>query len=67
VQFDTFTTPAAAVKPVQDERMPPVGLRMIEAVDDVTTLPAESSTFTTGWTVRAAPDAPAMGWVVKTS
>jgi hypothetical protein len=67
VQFDTFTTPAAAVKPVQDDKVPPEDVRLIEAVDEVTTLPAESSTFTTGCAVRAAPDAPAAGWVVKTN
>jgi hypothetical protein len=69
VQFDTFTTPAVAVKPVQEEKVPVrfVVVRVIEAVDEVTTLPAESSTFTTGWTVNAAPDTPATGWVVKTN
>ena len=47
--------------------MPPEDVKLIEAVDQVTTLPAESSTFTTGWTVKAAPDTPATGWVVKTN
>jgi hypothetical protein len=33
----------------------------IVAVDDVTTLPAESSNFTTGWLVKTDSDAPATG------
>ena len=65
VQFDTLTTPAAAVNPVQDASVPPEAVKLIEAVDDVTTLPAESSTFTTGCVVSAVPAGPATGWVVK--
>ena len=39
----------------------------MEADEPVTTLPPESSTLTTGWVLNAAPEAPATGWVVKTS
>ena len=61
VQFDTLTTPAAAVSPVHNESVPPDAVKLIEAVEDVTTLPAESSTFTMGCVVSAVPAGPATG------
>jgi hypothetical protein len=67
VQFDTVTTPADAVRPEHDASVPPEGVNEITAVDEVTMLPAESSTLTIGWDVNAVPDTPATGEVVKTS
>jgi hypothetical protein len=68
-QLATFTTPAVAVNPVHDVRLPVEGegASVIEAVDEVTTLPAESSIFTIGWTVIGEPESPATGCKVKTS
>jgi hypothetical protein len=67
VQFESVTIPAEAVNPVQPDSAPPEDFNVIDAVDDVTMLPAESSTFTTGWVVKAVPDTPATGWVVNTN
>lgn len=67
VQFETVTTPADDVRPEQAASVPPEGVNVITAVDDVTTLPAESSTLTIGWVVNAVPDTPATGEVAKTS
>ena len=67
VQFATFTTPEVAVSPVQAANVPPEAIRVIVVEALATTLPAESSTFTTGWVVKTAPEAPEAGWVVKTS
>jgi hypothetical protein len=67
VQLVTFTTPAVAVRPAQEANVPLEAVRAIVIEELVTTLPAESSTFTTGWVARVAPEAPPTGWVVKTS
>ena len=67
VQFATFTTPEEAVKPEQEASVPPDAERVMVVVALVTTLPAASSTFTTGWVVSAVPDVPDPGWVVKTN
>jgi hypothetical protein len=48
VQFETVTTPAEAVNPEHEARVPPEAVNVIELVDEVTTFPAESSTFTIG-------------------
>ena len=60
-------TPAVALSPPHDDNVPALGTSVIVWVEVVTTLLPESSTLTTGWVVSAAPDAPAAGWVVKTS
>src|ERR1700722_3972770 len=39
----------------------------VDPVPEVTTLPWASSTLITGWVLKAAPEAPATGWVEKTS
>lgn len=67
VQLEILATPAAAVKLVQDPKVPPETVKEIEAVDEVTILPATSSTETTGWTVKGDSEAPATGGVVKTN
>ena len=67
VQFETVTTPAEAVRPEQAASVPPEDVNVITAVEDVTVLPAESSTLMTGWVVKAVPDTPATGEVVTTS
>src|ERR1017187_7708376 len=67
VQFATSTTPATAVKPVQDDNVPPKGVRVTVTFAVVTTLPPESWTANTGSVVNGDPDAPATGCVVKTN
>jgi hypothetical protein len=67
VQPVTFTTPELALSPAHEANVPPEALRAIVVEALVTTLPAESSTFTTGWVERVTPEAPETGWVVKTS
>ena len=67
MQLDTFTTPVTAVKLEQDPSVPPEDASVIDAPEFVTTLPPESSTFSTGWVVKTDSDAPATGWVVKTN
>jgi hypothetical protein len=67
LQFVTLTTPETALSPEHEASVPPDALRVIVVEALVTTLPAESSTFTTGCVERTAPEAPAVGWVVKTS
>ena len=62
----TFTTPDTALNAAQVANVPPEALSAIVTDELVTTLPAASSTFTTGSVVNAAPEAPATGWVVKT-
>jgi len=60
--------PADAVIPVHDATTPlPDEVRTMEAVEEETMLPAESSTFTAGCVVRGDCDAPATGSVVNTS
>ncbi|HEY5304054.1 MAG TPA: hypothetical protein VIJ86_08355, partial [Acidimicrobiales bacterium] len=67
VQFATCTTPETALSPVQEANVPPEALRPIVVDALVTTLPAESSTFTTGWVEKAPPETSDIGCVVKTS
>jgi hypothetical protein len=67
VQLETFTTPEVALRPEQEAKVPPEALRVMVVVAVVTTLPAESSTLTTGSVARAEPEAPPTGWVVKTN
>jgi hypothetical protein len=67
VQFETVTTPAEAVRPEHPASVPPDGVSEITALDVDTTLPAESSMLTVGCVVKAVPDTPATGDVVKTS
>ena len=47
--------------------VPDEGVNVIEADEDVTTLPPESSTLTTGWLVKFTPLVELPGEVVKTS
>jgi hypothetical protein len=63
----TLTTPELALRPEQEAKVPPEALRVIVVEEFATTLPAESSTLTTGSVARAEPEAPPTGWVVKTS
>jgi hypothetical protein len=69
VQFATSTTPATAVKPLQEAggKVPPKGVRVTVTFAVVTTLPPESWTDNTGSVVNGDPDAPATGCVVKTN
>jgi hypothetical protein len=67
VQFATCTTPETALSPEHEASVPPEAASAIVVEALVTTLPAESSTFTTGWVEKTAPDAPEVGSVVKTS
>jgi hypothetical protein len=66
VQPVTVTTPDTAVRLPHDDKVPAEAARVIVAVDEVTTLPNESSTLITGWVEKAAPEAPATGEVAKT-
>ena len=63
----TLTTPEFAVSPEHDDSAPPEALRVMLVEALVTTLPAASSTFTTGWVARLVPAAAPTGCVVKTS
>ena len=47
--------------------VPDEGVREIEALEEVTTLPLASSTLTTGWAVKATPLVELPGEVVNTS
>ena len=47
--------------------VPDEGVREIEALEEVTTLPPESSTLTTGWALKATPLVELPGDVVKSS
>ena len=47
--------------------VPDEGVREIEALEEVTTLPLASSTLTTGWAVKATPLVELPGDVVNTS
>jgi hypothetical protein len=67
VQPATFTTPETALSPEHEANAPPETFSVIGVEALVTTLPAESSTFTTGSVERTAPETPEIGWVVKTS
>ena len=60
-------TPAVAVNPPHDDKVPALGVSVIVWFELVTTLLPESSTLITGWVVSAAPDVPDAGWVVNTS
>ena len=60
-------TPAVAVNPPHDDKVPALDVSVIVSFELVTTLLPESSTLITGWVVSAAPDAPDAGWVVNTS
>ena len=66
-QSSTFTTPATACRSPQEERVPVAGVTESEIVAEEmrTTLPAESSTFTTGSDVSDEPATPPTGWLVK--
>jgi hypothetical protein len=61
----TMTTPVIGTRFVHEASEPADETSEIAPGDVVTTLPAESSTFTTGWVVITESDAPATGWVVK--
>ena len=67
VQFETLITPAEAVSAEHDDNVPPLAVSVIVCDEEVTTLPPESSTLTTGWVENAAPEAAATGWVEKSS
>jgi hypothetical protein len=67
VHLVTFTTPETALSPEHAANVPPEAESVIVIEALVTTLPAESSTFTTGSVERTAPEAPPTGWVVKTN
>ena len=47
--------------------VPDEGVSDIEAAEEVTTLPPESSTLTTGWALKATPLVELPGEVLKTS
>ena len=56
--------PPAAMEPPAPE----IVALAVPELTEVTTLPAESSTLTTGWVPRAAPEFAVLeGWVVMTS
>ena len=59
--------PATAVRFEHDANAPPEDVRVIVAVEVVTTLLLASSIFTTGCVESTAPDTPATGCVVKTT
>jgi hypothetical protein len=61
-----FTTPDTAVR-LEHPEIVPVDESVIVRVELVTTLPPWSSILITGSVVRVVPEAPATGWVVKTS
>jgi hypothetical protein len=61
VQFVTLTTPEIALSPEHEAKVPLEAVSVIAVEALVTTLPAESSTFTTGWVERVAPEAPPTG------
>ena len=65
VQPVTSTTPELAVSPAHEANVPPEATREIVVVAFATTLPAESSTVTTGWVGRITPEVPEPGCVVK--
>jgi hypothetical protein len=67
VQFATFTTPETALSPEHEASVPPEAVSVIVVEALVTTLPAESSTFMTGWVERIAPEVAEAGWMRKTS
>jgi hypothetical protein len=67
VQFATLTTPETALSPEHEANVPPEAFSVIVVEALVTTLPAESSTFTTGCVERTAPEAPEAGWMRKTN
>jgi hypothetical protein len=67
VQFATFTTPEIALSPEHEARVPLEAVSVIVVEALVTTLPAESSTCTTGWVGSAVPEALPTGWMVKTN
>ena len=61
-------TPAVALRGlVVQASVPDEGVRIIEADEEVTTLPLASSTLTTGWAVKATPLVELPGDVVNTS
>jgi hypothetical protein len=60
-------TPATAVKPLQEDKVPPEGVKVTVTFAVVTTLPPESKTVNTGSIANGDCDAPATGWVVKTN
>jgi hypothetical protein len=66
VQAVTFTIPPEAVSPEHEERIPPEALSVMVALE-VTLLPPESCTRSTGCVEKTEPDSPATGWVVKIS
>ena len=72
VRPEKVATPAEKVPEVPPAAMEPpapeiVALAVPE-VTDVTTLPAESSTLTTGWVPRTAPEFAVLeGWVLMTN
>ena len=68
VQPVTVTTPEDAVRPEQEAGSPAEAVSPIVPENEVTTSPAESSTFTTGSEMQCRPPDPAAtGEVVKTS
>jgi hypothetical protein len=67
VHAGKFTTPETACTAEVQEKTPPEAASVTQATDDVATLPAESSIFTTGSVARFEPAAAATGWVVNAS
>ena len=57
----------AQVSAAPEVPVPLVMARETVVVAEVTTLPAASSTATTGWVPKALPPVVPVGWVVKTS
>ena len=70
---EKVATPLEKVPEVPPAAMEPPAPEAIDApavpeLTEVTTLPPESSTLTTGWVARAAPELAVLeGWVVMTS
>jgi hypothetical protein len=61
MQPPTLTTPELAMRPEHDDSAPPEALSVIAVEALVTTLPAASSTFSTGCVARPVPEVPPTG------
>src|SRR5579871_5716547 len=70
VRFEYVATPLEMVAVEPAVMAPPVPVLIVAVMVPealVTTLPAESSTLTTGWVLSAEPLAAPEGWVVTTN